>query len=72
MGRITINCYEMDFSSGVFHCEVSGIAFGFFSPTSAVTNAIQTTLYPFYLIPHLPSMFRKHLEVFCCAYCSIP
>lgn len=64
MGRITINSYEMDFSSGVLCYEVGGIALGFSFLTSAVTNVVHTILFPFSLIPSLPSLFRKHLEVF--------
>ena len=64
MGHITINCYEMDFSSGVLYCEVGGIALGFIFVTSAVAHVVHTIFYPFSLIPNSPSLFRKHQEVF--------
>ena len=72
MGRITINYYEMDFSSGVLRYEFSGIALGFIFQTSAVIHIVHAIIYPFNLIPRLPSLFRELLEVFCCTYCSIP
>ena len=72
MGRIIINCYEMDFTVGAVHYAVSGIAFGFTSVTSAVTRVVHAILYPFNNIPSLPFLFRKQLEVFCCTNCSAP
>ena len=64
MGLITINCYEMEFSSGVLHYVVVGMALGFIVLISAVTNAVPAILYPPSLIPQLPSIFRARLEVF--------
>lgn len=72
MGRITINCYKMDFTVSAAHYAVSGIASGFTSATSAVTSVVHAIVYPFNLIPRLPFLFRKQLEVFCCTNCSAP
>ncbi len=71
-GRITINCYEMDFTVGVLHCAVNAIAVGFTLLTSVVTDVVHAIFHPISLIPSLPFLFRKHLEVFCCGYCSEP
>ena len=72
MGRITNNCYEMDFSSGVLCYEVAGIVLGFTYLTSAVTHVVHTILYPFSLIPDLPSYSENIWKFFYCAYRSEP
>ncbi len=45
MGRITINCYETDFSSGESRYILSGIALGFTYLGTAVTNFPFTQLF---------------------------
>ena len=72
MGRITNNCYEMDFSSGVLYYEVGGIAIGFTYLTSAVTHVVHTIFYPFSLFPGLPSYSENIWKFFYCGYCSKP
>ena len=64
MGRITINCYEMDFNGGCCTTKLVVSLLVLLFLTSAVTLVVHTILVPFSLIPILPALFRNTFEIF--------
>ena len=70
MGHITINCYKTDFTVGVFHYAVSGVAFGFTFLTSAVTKCRLRNFISIWSNPIFALSNPGRTEVSCCAYCS--